>query len=1012
MPKFPHHSAIKTVDRASFRHIDEARGDAAPEVLDGDALIALLYRLPDAVLVLDRNWQITFANEEAMRISRLTPADLKSRTHWELYPETVGTSLETTYREVMRLGVSAHVDYYHAPFDLHVDVHVIPMPNGIALHYRDISDRKRAEAVMETSTRKLEQVFRAVKDSIVCIDREWNCTFANDAALALLKTDTLIGDNLWTRFPSNNEEPFASNYRRTMEQSVPTEFEAYYPEPLDIWFRVSAHPFEDGIIIFSNDITDRKRAEQVRDATAQRLKQVLEVTSDAIVSLDHSWNYTLLNDRAAQLLGRNDLLGKNLWTEFPYAVDAKFALPYRRCMEERVPVDFEAHYPAPLEGLFSLQCRPSDDGMVVFFRDVTDQRRTELAFQQQRDLVTFVEQASRTSFWKLNLATGVLSYDVGSYPVFGHPFSRLTSVESFRAIIHPDDRTQVAEDLQRAVATGELIVNEYRVIDAEGKVAWLEARSQTEVVDGVPVTLGGMTIDITARKRNEVALAAGEQRYRVLTELSPQFVWTGAPDGQITYANQGFLDYLGFTIEDIGDDKWLTAFDEGDRSRVLESWTRSVTTGTEYDIEARMVEAGTQRSRWWWLRALPLRDDAGAIVNWLGVAVDIHDRKTAADALHLKQLETERQRAELETLYQTAPIGLALFDPVEFRYLRLNERQAEIVGMPSEEVLGRQLTEIAPISGLREMFEKVATGVPIKNALLEGAVATRPDEHRYFNVSYFPVFNADGSVRAITAASLEITAQRKAELALIQSEKLAAVGRLASSISHEINNPLEAVTNLLYIIANDPSLPGAVAPFVETAQSELTRVCEIAKQALRFHRQAVRATLVTAEELVGAVLNLYRGRLANSGIEVEARYDTKTPLLCLENDIRQVLNNLIANAFDAMRHGGRLMVRAHDAVGVSEAYTEPRRGIRIVIADTGHGMSAEVMARVFEPFYTTKALNGTGLGLWISSGIIARHGGSIRIRSSEDSRHHGTIFSLFLPHVSEAEIEAATVTDS
>ena len=138
-------------------------------------------------------------------------------------------------------------------------------------------------------------------------------------------------------------------------------------------------------------------------------------------------------------------------------------------------------------------------------------------------------------------------------------------------------------------------------------------------------------------------------------------------------------------------------------------------------------------------------------------------------------------------------------------------------------MLGRQLTEIAPIAGLREMFEKVATGVPIKNALLEGAVATRPDEHRFWNVSYFPVLNADGSVRAITAASLEITAQRKAELALIQSEKLAAVGRLASSISHEINNPLEAVTNLFYIIANDPSLPGAVAPFVETAQSELTR---------------------------------------------------------------------------------------------------------------------------------------------------------------------------------------------
>ena len=776
MPEFPRQPVLSTVGpHSSVGYEDAPLGGSLGEIR-GDTLISLLDRLPDAVLILDRAWRITFANEEARRISRIDANDLNSKTHWELYPETVGTSLEEVYREAMSSGVSARMEYYYAQFDLHLDVHVIAMKEGIALHYRDTTDRKRKEAI----------------------------------------------------------------------------------------------------------------------------------------------------------------------------------------------------------------------------------------FQQQRDLITFVQQASRIAFWKLNLAEATLSFDVGSYPVFGHPFSRLRTVAEFRAIVHPDDRAEVTSNVQRAVATGELVVNDFRVIDPEGNVVWLEARSQTEVIDGVAVTLGGMTIDITDRKRNEEALAASEQRYRVLTELSPQFVWTGAPDGQITYANQGFLDHLGFTKDDIGGHGWLNAFDAEDRARVLESWGRSVATGDVYDIEARMLEGSTRNSTWWWLRALPLRDDAGAIVNWLGVAVDIHDRKTAIDALHLKQLETERQRAELETLYQTAPIGLALFDPVEFRYLRLNERQAEIVGLPPQEVLGKRLTEIAPISGLEEMFQKVAGGVPIKDALLEGSVAARPDEHRFWNVNYFPVFNADGSVRAITAASLEITSQRKAELALIQSEKLAAVGRLASSISHEINNPLEAVTNLLYLIAKDPSLPDQIAPFVEMAQGELARVCQIATQTLRFHRQAVRATLVTAEELVGAVLNLYRGRLVNSDIQVETRFDTRTPVLCLENDIRQVLNNLIANAIDAMRHGGRLIARAHDTTSFSAAHPGGRSGLRIVIADTGHGMSPDVMARVFEPFYTTKALNGTGLGLWISSGIMARHDGSIRIRSSQAQRHCGTVFSLFLPHVSEAEIEPAT----
>jgi PAS domain S-box-containing protein len=859
-------------------------------------LVTVLQRLADGVMILDREWRITFANAEARRMGRLDSADLNSKSLWDLYPETIGTRLEQVCRNAMDSGTTAQtgakVEYYHPPYDAWFDVQVIGLPAGVALHYRDVTERKLAEAF--------------------------------------------------------------------------------------------------------------------GDATTRRLNQVLEAISDATVSVDRDWRYTYLNRNAQELLGRHDLLGKHLWEEFPHLEDSTFSINLRRCMEERAPAEWEAYYPEPLERWFNILCRPADDGMVVFFRDVTERRRSQMIATQQRELITFVQQASRTAFWKLDLQSGHIEFDEGSAEIYGHPYSRLRTMEEFAPIIHPDDVASVTANTQRAIDTGELIVSEFRVIGGDGRTIWIESRSRAEFAEGRPVMLGGMTIDITERKRNEEALAASEQRYRVLTELSPQFLWTGSPEGAITYANQGFLDYLGFTMADIGGDHWLTAFDPEDQPRVVEAWGHSVATGEVYDVEARLIEGRTRRSRWWWLRGLPLRDDAGAIVNWLGVAVDIHERKTAADELRQKQLETERQRAELETLYRTAPIGLALFDPVEFRYLRLNDRQAEIVGLPQEEVLGKRLTEIAPIPGLEEMFQQVASGTPIRNELLEGTVAARPDEHRYWNVNYFPVFNSDGSVRAITAASLEITAQKKTELALMQSEKLAAVGRLASSISHEINNPLEAVTNLLYLIAEDPSLPDELNPFMEMAQNELARVCQIATQTLRFHRQAVRATVVTGEELVGAVLNLYRGRLMNSGITVSADYASRRPLLCLENDIRQVLNNLIANAIDAMRQGGRLLARTHDGTGYSPEHPAGRSGIWITIADTGQGMSPSVMARVFEPFYTTKALNGTGLGLWISQEIITRHHGHVKIRSSDDPERHGTVFRVFLPHISEAEIEEAT----
>jgi PAS domain S-box-containing protein len=398
-------------------------------------------------------------------------------------------------------------------------------------------------------------------------------------------------------------------------------------------------------------------------------------------------------------------------------------------------------------------------------------------------------------------------------------------------------------------------------------------------------------------------------------------------------------------------------------------------------------------NRWYSNNCVPAND--GMIIFFR----DITEERNNREALSLKQQEAERQRAEIEAVYRTAPVGLALFDPVEFRYLRLNDRQAEFFGIPPEQVVGKTLTEMAPIPGLREMFEQVARGEPVCDQLIEGEVVTRPGEHRYWSVNYHPVFAADGSVQAISAVSVEITRLKQAEAALIQGEKLAAVGRLATSISHEINNPLEAVTNILYLMAIHEELPESLREFVGIAQAELARVSQIATQTLRFHRQSARQTLVTAAALVDPVLGLYQGRLANSGIEVNTRYSSKTPLLCFENDIRQVINNLIANAIDAMRSGGRLMVRAHDT---TDPQTE-QPGVRITIADTGHGMSPAVQARIFEAFYTTKELMGTGLGLWICSEIVQRHGGRLSLRSSVHPQHHGTVFSLFVPLRPEAQ---------
>ncbi len=461
----------------------------------------------------------------------------------------------------------------------------------------------------------------------------------------------------------------------------------------------------------------------------------------------------------------------------------------------------------------------------------------------------------------------------------------------------------------------------------------------------------------------------GVDRNWVMTYLNPKATELYASDRQI----------LGRNVWEAFPD----AVYEG--SPYVEHFNRAMNEGISSGFDAHYPQP---LNRWLHIEVYPTPE---GVVTF---SRDVTDERNAREALRDKSEQAERQLAEIETVYRTAPIGLALFDTQDFRYLRLNNRQAEFFGLRPEQVVGRTLTEMAPIEGLRELFEQVLAGQPVVNFPLEGELVTRPGEHRYWTVSYFPVFAADGSVQAISAASLEITQQKKAELALMQSEKLAVVGRLAASIAHEINNPLESVTNLLYLAEHSED-PEKTKMYVQTAERELRRVSVIANQTLRFHKQSSSPQEISGDQLIKSVLSLFQSRFVNSGIQVEERKRATLAVRCFEGEIRQVLSNLVSNAIDAMQPlgGGRLLLRSH----AGREWRTGRPGLVITVADTGSGMPAAVANRVFEPFYTTKGISGTGLGLWVSNEIVQRHQGTLRFRSSEKKGRSGTVFALFLP---------------
>jgi two-component system sporulation sensor kinase C len=281
----------------------------------------------------------------------------------------------------------------------------------------------------------------------------------------------------------------------------------------------------------------------------------------------------------------------------------------------------------------------------------------------------------------------------------------------------------------------------------------------------------------------------------------------------------------------------------------------------------------------------------------------------------------------------------------------------------------------------------------------------RKDGSPFWNeLSLSPIRNLDGRLTHFVGIQSDVTARIEVEAALRESEKLAAVGRLASSIAHEINNPLESVMNLVYLAQHAETLADARL-YLLTADGELDRVKLITTQSLRFFKQSTKPQAVNASELLDAVLNLYQPRLLNAGICVQRRERSTQSIVCMESEIRQVLNNLVGNAIDAMHRPvsvgeppARLLIRTR----AGHDWASNRPGVVVTIADTGHGIDPITLKNIYKAFYTTKGIGGTGLGLWISSEIVSRHHGRLLVRTSQRpspqrSNQGGTIFELFLP---------------
>ena len=359
-----------------------------------------------------------------------------------------------------------------------------------------------------------------------------------------------------------------------------------------------------------------------------------------------------------------------------------------------------------------------------------------------------------------------------------------------------------------------------------------------------------------------------------------------------------------------------------------------------------------------------------------------------------KAHEAERARMELEQITEGIP-QIVWTSDADGRHARFNRRWTDFTGLPNDDVtngIWRRAVHPDDVTrSLRDWVKSFRGGLPYTS---EYRLCASSGGYRWFLVRAIPLADEFGRIDRWFGTCTDVHDQKLSEEALRRTEKLAATGRLAASIAHEINNPLESVTNLLYLIEGNVRGDEATHEFTVTAQKELDRVAQISKKTLAFYRESTNAAEVDLCALVDEVADIYSVRLLRKNLRLEVERDCERRPHGLAGELRQVISNLVTNAIDASPENSAIRIRIRDAHRWDGGRTA---GVRISIGDHGHGIPAALKPEIFKPFVTTKGQKGTGLGLWLSHSIVERHGGRLRLRSSTSASGSGTLFSFFVP---------------
>ncbi len=564
------------------------------------------------------------------------------------------------------------------------------------------------------------------------------------------------------------------------------------------------------------------------------------------------------------------------------------------------------------------------------------------------------------------------------------------------AMIHPDDRERVSETWHGAVERRTHYMCDFRLWNAATATFRLCTFRGVPILDERNQVLEwvGTFEDVEDQRRQQRELHESERRFRSILERVQAVGLMVDLQGRVIFANQYLLNITGRTAEEVIGRDYFDLFIDDASTDIRERFYKALAAGDIFPhAENEIVTTTGERRVIAWDNTV-LRDSEGKLIGTASIGRDITEQVRSQRALRESE---ERLRLALSAS------RTGIWD-VELATGKVTwtEECFSIFGITPEQFDGKadrfwERVHHDDVQRIRTAFEmSLARRVPYRQEFR----IVRPDGELRWVVNYGRVVFDEGRPVRIVGSVYDITARKQAEESLRKAERFSAAGRMAAMVAHEINNPLAVVVNAIYLLRGH-ELPQSARLLLDMADAEIQRVVRISKQTLAFYKEKQTPAPLRAGDVVSEVVSSLNHAALKLGIELRAEINDHEYISGFADELRQVLLNAISNTFES--GATRVIIRVRS----SHRWISGRPGIRISVADNGRGIPQDKVRRLFEPFFTTKGEKGTGLGLWISKGIVQKHEGEIRIRTTTRPHRHGTCVALFFPSLQKAGSQAA-----